>query len=237
MLTDCSKAKGPSGSNARVQACATRFCPAGVKRRAPCSSRWEEFIEHTALRDRFDIIRCDLRGHAASVCRGRARIEDWCADTAAVLDAEGIDKAVIVGHSLGAQVAVNFSARYAERVRGCALLDPLLAAGGEELEEFIREYSSAKADLQYIHSAVYLRDLVEVGRPTPAPEKIKAPMLVIGASAGTFTNPEAMQAWVGKLTDGTWAQVQCAHWPMTECPQDVAAVIEKWVFARFAPAS
>lgn len=253
-------------------------------------SRWEEFIEHTALRDRFDIIRCDLRGHAASVCRGRARIEDWCADTAAVLDAEGIDKAVIVGHSLGAQVAVNFSARYTERVRGCALLDPLLsealtpkalamraklpyikamegffrctgalgfhrrlknqdlramdanarrkiAAGGEELEEFIREYSSAKADLQYIHSAVYLRDLVEVGRPTPAPEKIKAPMLVIGASAGTFTNPEAMQAWVGKLADGTWAQVQCAHWPMTECPQDVAAVIEKWVFARFAPAS
>ncbi len=253
-------------------------------------SRWEEFIEGTKLRAAFDIIRCDLRGHAASVSRRQARLEDWCDDVAAILDAENVRQAIIVGHSLGAQVTVNFVVRHADRVQGAVLLDPLIsealtpkalemrakvpylklmekffrctsalgfnrrlknqdlramdakarekiAAGGKELEEFIKQYSSAKADLQYIHSAVYLHDLVEVGRPTPAPESIAAPMLVIGASAGTFTDADAMRKWVQRLKDGQWAVVQCAHWPMTECPQDVAAVIERWVFDRFVSQS
>ena len=251
-------------------------------------SRWEEFIEGTSLRQSFDIIRCDLRGHAASVTRRRARLEDWSDDVATILDACSVQKAVVVGHSLGAQVAVNFSVWHADRVLGTVLLDPLIsqaltpkavamrskvpylkmmetffrcttalgfsrklknqdlramdakarekiAAGGRELEEFIKQYSSATADLQYIHSAVYLHDLVEVGRPTPAPEAIGVPMLVIGASAGTFTDPQAMHQWVQKLKDGQWAQVQCAHWPMTECPRDVGALIEEWVGKRFAP--
>lgn len=251
-------------------------------------SRWEEFIENTKLRSAFDIIRCDLRGHAASVTCRRATLEDWCADAAAILDAEGVDKAVIVGHSLGAQITLNFASRFGKRVLGAVALDPLvsealtpkalemrsrlpylrlmehffraanalgfkrrlkiqdlramdakarekIAAGGKELEAFIAQYSSARADLQYIHSAVYLRDLIEVGRPTPAPESILVPMLVIGASAGTFTDAEKMKGWVNSLKDGEMAVVQCAHWPMTECPQDVASVIENWVFKRFAP--
>lgn len=251
-------------------------------------SRWEEFIEKTSLKTAFDIIRCDLRGHAASVSSKPAGLEQWCDDVAAILDAEQCDQAIVVGHSLGAQVAVNFSVRFARRTKGAVLLDPLIsealteralkmrarlpylkamerffrvmnalglrrqlknqdlramdqkarekiAAGGKELEEFIRQYSSTRADLQYIHSAVYLRDLVEVGRKTPDPESITVPMLVIGASAGTFTDAQAMQAWVNRLGDGQMAVVKCAHWPMTECPQDVAAVIEKWVNERFVP--
>lgn len=253
-------------------------------------SRWEEFIEGTSLRKAFDILRCDLRGHAASVSSRQARLEDWCGDVEAILQAENVAKAIVVGHSLGAQVAVNFAARYADRVCGVVLLDPLIsealtpkalqmraklpylkvmerfcrlgnalgfsrrlqnqdlramdakarekiAAGGKELEEFIKEYSSARADLKYIHSAVYLHDLIEVGRPTPAPESITVPMLVIGASAGTFTDAQAMRQWVNALKDGQMAVVKCAHWPLTECPRDVADVIEGWVFKRFAPQS
>lgn len=251
-------------------------------------SRWEEFIEKTSLKQAFDILRCDLRGHAASVSSRQARLEDWCGDVAAILQAEGVAKAVVVGHSLGAQVAVNLAAKYDDCVLGGVLLDPLIsealtpkalemraklpylkimerfcrlgnalgfsrrlknqdlramdakarekiAAGGKELEEFIKQYSSARADLKYIHSAVYLHDLVEVGRPTPAPESISVPMLVIGASAGTFTDADAMRRWVNSLKDGQIAVVKCAHWPLTECPRDVASVIEGWVFKRFAP--
>ena len=39
-------------------------------------SRWEEFLDTTALRNRWNFIRMDLRGHAASICRGKARLED-----------------------------------------------------------------------------------------------------------------------------------------------------------------
>ncbi len=267
----------------RGRRCGTVLFLHGV---ASNGSRWEEFIEGTALRESFDILRCDLRGHAASVCSRQAGLEDWSDDAAAILDAQGVEKAIVVGHSLGAQVTLNFCCRHADRLCGAVLLDPLIsealtekalkmrsrlpylramesifrcanalglrrrlkpqdlramdeqarrkiAAGGKELEEFIRQYSSARADLQYIHSAVYLHDLIEVGRKTPDPREISEPVLVIGASAGTFTDPHAMKRWVDALKDGEMVVVQCAHWPMTECPRDVAGAIERWIFKRF----
>lgn len=250
-------------------------------------SRWEEFVDTTPLRDDYDIIRMDLRGHAASICSKKVRLEDWCADVAAILDAAQVQKAIVIGHSLGAQVAMNFAARYQNRVEGLVLLDPLvsealtpkalgmrrklpmlrvaeavtramnslgfvrkivpqdlramdaqarekIAKGGKELEEFIAQYSSAKADLQYIHLAPYLRDLLEVGRPSPSPKDLKCPTLVIGASSGTFTDEKAMAKWVDTLANAQMRTVTCAHWPMTECPQEVGEVIRQWIETTFA---
>lgn len=247
-------------------------------------SRWEEFLDTTPLRDDWNFIRLDLRGHAASADWHRVRLEDWCEDISAILDDAGVQKAVIVGHSLGAQIAMKFGTEYPDRVLGVALLDPLvdealtekalamrkkvpmlhagenflramnrigfvreivpqdlramdagarekIARGGKELEEFIEQYSSAKADLQYIHSATYLRDLQEVGRATPEAALFTFPTLVIGSSAGTFTDAGKMQAWCERLPNARMRVVQCAHWPMTECPQDVSRAIEEWVDA------
>ena len=73
-------------------------------------SRWEEFLDTTDLRDDWNFIRMDLRGHAASICRKKARLEDWCADVTEVMKAVGVQKAVIIGHSLGAQVTLNLAA-------------------------------------------------------------------------------------------------------------------------------
>ena len=108
--------------------------------------------------------------------------------------------------------------------------------GGKELEAFVKQYSSALEDLKYIHAAAYLRDMIEVGRETPPTEAISCPTLVIGASAGTYTNEAAMQGWVEKLACAQMVGVQCFHWPLTECPQDVSRVIEEWIAGRFAQA-
>jgi pimeloyl-ACP methyl ester carboxylesterase len=88
-------------------------------------TRWSEFVEHTTLKQDWDILRLDLRGHGESFTRGRLGLEYWCQDLRDILDAEGYDQAVLVGHSLGAQVAVQFAARYPARVRGLALIDPV----------------------------------------------------------------------------------------------------------------
>jgi pimeloyl-ACP methyl ester carboxylesterase len=88
-------------------------------------SRWSEFVEHTSLKETWDLLRPDLRGHGESFARGRLDLEIWCRDLRDVLDAEGYDQALIIGHSLGAQVAVQFAARYPARVRGLALIDPI----------------------------------------------------------------------------------------------------------------
>jgi pimeloyl-ACP methyl ester carboxylesterase len=89
-------------------------------------TRWSEFVEDTALKASWDILRLDLRGHGGSFTRGRIGLEIWCDDLLNVLDAERYERAVLVGHSLGAQVAVYFAARYPERVAGLVLIDPVL---------------------------------------------------------------------------------------------------------------
>lgn len=89
-------------------------------------TRWSEFIEHTTLKESWDILCPDLRGHGKSFTRARLDMDNWCRDLLALLDAEGGDRAVLVGHSLGAQVAVHFAARYPRRLRGLVLIDPVL---------------------------------------------------------------------------------------------------------------
>jgi pimeloyl-ACP methyl ester carboxylesterase len=82
-------------------------------------------VEQTALKTSWDILRLDLRGHGESFTRGRLNLDIWCKDLRDILDAEGCDRALLIGHSLGAQVAVQFAARYPARALGLVLIDPV----------------------------------------------------------------------------------------------------------------
>lgn len=88
-------------------------------------TRWSEFFEHTNLKERWDILRPDLRGHGESFTRSPLGAKRWCADLVALLDKEGYERAVFIGHSLGAQVAVQFASRHADRTQGLVLIDPV----------------------------------------------------------------------------------------------------------------
>ncbi|MBN9203654.1 alpha/beta fold hydrolase [Methylibium petroleiphilum] len=88
-------------------------------------SRWSEFVEHSALRGQHALIRLDLRGHGGSVSRGAIGLEVWADDIAAVLDAQGHERAILVGHSLGAQLALHFARRQPQRAAGLVLIDPV----------------------------------------------------------------------------------------------------------------
>ena len=88
-------------------------------------TRWSEFARDTALRDRWALLRPDLRGQGASIFRGRIGMADWCSDLVALLDAEAFPKAILVGHCLGANLALTFAARYPERTAGLVLIEPM----------------------------------------------------------------------------------------------------------------
>ena len=88
-------------------------------------TRWSEFVEHSALRGRHDLIRIDLRGHGDSDVGGKIGLVVWADDLAAVLDHEHHEQAIIVGHSLGAQLALHFARRHARRAAGLVLIDPV----------------------------------------------------------------------------------------------------------------
>jgi pimeloyl-ACP methyl ester carboxylesterase len=91
-------------------------------------TRWSEFVAHTRLVQTCDVLRVDLRGHGASETRRRLGLELWSADLAALLDASDARQAILVGHSLGAQVALHFAATRPQRVRALVLIDPVFRA-------------------------------------------------------------------------------------------------------------
>jgi esterase len=89
-------------------------------------TRWSEFVEQTRLRATRDILRLDLRGHGQSLYRGRIGLEIWCDDIAAILKQEGVARAILIGHCLGANVAATFGARYQGMIAGMVLVEPML---------------------------------------------------------------------------------------------------------------
>ena len=69
-----------------------------------------------------NVLAVNLPGHGRSEGPPLASIEamaDWVID---VLDAAGIDKAAVVGHSMGSLVALETAVRHPERVRAIALV-------------------------------------------------------------------------------------------------------------------
>jgi len=88
-------------------------------------TRWSEFFEQTTLKTSWDLARLDLRGHGDSPWRGRTSMEIWSEDLAAILDAEGYEGAVVGGHCLGANFALNFAHLKPERTHGVVLIEPM----------------------------------------------------------------------------------------------------------------
>ena len=68
-----------------------------------------------------------MHGHGAgATVRDHGNLDRWVDDLAKSLDETGHDCAVIVGHSLGAQVAMHFAAKYPDRTTSLFLIDPVL---------------------------------------------------------------------------------------------------------------
>ncbi|HMQ72395.1 MAG: alpha/beta hydrolase [Rhodoferax sp.] len=246
-------------------------------------SRYDEFVEHTALVAQHVLLRVDLRGHGGSLTRRRIDSARWCDDLAALLQAERAGPAIVVGHSLGAQVALQLAQRHPRHVRALVLIDPvfraalhghwrwlaraspliaLAAAAARALAaiglhrgalppldlraldamarralaspqaeaEFVRRYSSTRADLRHVPTSVYLQDLVEMFRPAPLPRSLGVPVLALLSSGATFADAAAMRTLLAgpqvRLQD-----VECQHWPLTERPREVREAIERWVQA------
>jgi proline iminopeptidase len=79
------------------------------------------------------------RGLTPSTTAGPFTMEQHCADAEAVLTARGIDRAVVVGHSFGAYLALHLAVSYPERVNGLLLIDGLGVIGDGGVEALARE--------------------------------------------------------------------------------------------------
>lgn len=82
---------------------------------------WDRTVD--GLREHFTVVRYDTRGHGASpVVPGPYSIDDLADDVVALLDRLGLDRAHLVGLSLGGMTVMRVAARNPERVDRIAVL-------------------------------------------------------------------------------------------------------------------
>ena len=73
--------------------------------------------------DGWRVIHYQQRGLPPSTVDGPFTVERHVADAVAVLDARGVDRTVVAGHSWGALLALLLAASYPERVAGLVVID------------------------------------------------------------------------------------------------------------------
>lgn len=93
-----------------------------------------------ALRDRHRVVTWDARGHGETVpTPGDFSYWDLADDLRGLLDALGIERAVVGGMSQGGFVSLRFALRHPERVAGLILID---SQAGLELPENVPGYDA-----------------------------------------------------------------------------------------------
>jgi 3-oxoadipate enol-lactonase len=95
---------------------------------------WDEVVP--LLTNTFDMIIPDLRGFGNStMIDSPYSMDDYASDIANLLNRLNIQKAAIVGHSMGGYVALAFARRYPERVSGLGLVSSQVLADAPERKE------------------------------------------------------------------------------------------------------
>lgn len=99
------------------------------------------------LRDLVRPVVVDVRGRGLSDSGPSYTLDDYAADTLAVLDGLGLERPLLLGHSMGARIAAVTAAR--RPLRGTVLVDPPISGPGRgpyptTLEAFLGQLEQAR---------------------------------------------------------------------------------------------
>ncbi|MEV5799504.1 alpha/beta fold hydrolase [Streptomyces collinus] len=85
--------------------------------------RWDHQLEHFRAGRR--VIRLDLRGHGESTGAGVRTIAELATDVLALLDHLGVERFVLVGHSMGGMISQTIALAHPERVERMVLVNSI----------------------------------------------------------------------------------------------------------------
>lgn len=203
------------------------------------SSRW--WARNVAVLARqFRVYTVDLPGFGDNRQPGMIALDAMAIWLLRWMDAAGIEKASIAGHSMGGFVAANLAAMAPERVERLVLVDPLVRPFArpyrEPVTRLIAELrhtprgflptllgDAARAGVQTVRRtahAVVRADL----RPRLA--EVQAPTLVIWGARDDLVPPEVAEDVVGAIPDCRLVVIDGAgHAPMWEQPEAFNRVV------------
>ena len=101
---------------------------------AACNRRfWDQQLPRFSAAHR--VIAVDLRGHGESDApKERYMVRLFADDLVSTCTQLGIESPVVIGHSLGGLVALDFASAYPDRVAAAVLIDSPLLPGGDRAE-------------------------------------------------------------------------------------------------------
>lgn len=117
------------------------------------SRSWSLIVEH--FTDKYRVIMPDQRGHGESGKPDNRMYlpADYAADLAALMEAKGIDKAHVVGHSLGSMILQTFAVNYPEKVDKVVLVASApveFASLGRDLYDAAVGFGDSKPDAEFM---------------------------------------------------------------------------------------
>lgn len=220
-------------------------------------SVWDGVID--GLGDEVATVRYDLPEFG----RRAGTVTDTSAITLAALAAEAgavIDSiagpVIVVGQSLGSQVAELAAAAHPDQVRGLVLLTPVPLGGTHLPAEVVAQFQSTDGDSAAQRAArgaisphlddAQLDRLTDIGRhlapgvaahyvdvwnngvaDAPATSAYRGPVLVIRGGADGFVTAELVDAIAGRFVDAEIRTIESGgHWLHVEFPEAVAAMIQ-----------
>jgi pimeloyl-ACP methyl ester carboxylesterase len=127
-------------------------------------TRFDEFAQATTLTDSWCLVRPDLRGQGLSRWRGRISARVAADDIAALLDQLRYRRAALIGHSLGASVALEFARAWPERTEALVLIEPNF---GEALQGGMRRARGATPLLRLAIAGVRIANPESTGAVFP----------------------------------------------------------------------
>ena len=184
-------------------------------------------------------------------------VESFAAGLRAAVDAVGLQRFVLVGHSMGGATVTRFALDYPQLVRGLVLLDPAPLMGRPlrdgwqaEIEASWRAGAMEPASLQGGQPAAYqealradvLRNPLERligGRASMSSLRLRErlpdlrmPVLVVGGDRDdTVGVDNILMEYLALRPDVRSLHIfhGIAHSPNSECPEELARVIERWI--------
>jgi pimeloyl-ACP methyl ester carboxylesterase len=201
------------------------------------------------------VIALDLPGHGRSAMPGRQSVVAYAEAVQALMDALQIERAIIVGQSMGGAIAQTMGVQMGARVAGLVLLgaapklpvnpkilETILSDPATVAEWFMRWYWARETDdrlrelgrkhLLAIPPEVTHGDYLacNVFDLTGQLHKISAPTLIIGAGADKMTPYDQSEALAAGIPQSTLVKLEGAgHMLHLEHPQTVADHISRWL--------
>ncbi|MDA2987389.1 MAG: alpha/beta hydrolase [Actinomycetota bacterium] len=90
-----------------------------------------DFVSQGVRAD-YRVLALDIRGRGQSEAGTSWTLDDYAEDVAAVVEQLGLDRPILVGHSMGARIAAMAVARSPQAYRGAVIADPPLTGPGRE---------------------------------------------------------------------------------------------------------